>query len=250
MDPEYGRRYRELHRRHWWWRARERVILDVVRRLEPPGGFGHILDVGCGDGLLFPSLASLGRVEGVEPDEGLVSRADTPWGVIHVRPFDPSFRPGRRYGLILMLDVLEHMDAPEEAAAHARELLEPGGALVVTVPAFRWLWTSHDVLNEHRTRYSRDGVVELLSGAGLDVERSRYLFRWLVPAKVAVRAKEAVLGAEPKPPALPPPPVNRLLYALTRVEEGLRGGVPRPFATSVLAVARRSRGDDGGAEPA
>lgn len=240
MDPEYGRRYRELHARHWWWRAREKLILEVVEGLRPSGGFGHILDVGCGDGLLFPALARLGEVEGVEPDEGLVTRADTPHGVIHVRPFDPSFRPGRRYGLILMLDVLEHMDAPDEAAAHALELLEPGGVLVVTVPAFRWLWTRHDVLNEHRTRYAKGELVRLLEGAGLQVERARYVFRWLVPAKVAVRAKEAVVGGEPRPPGLPPAPVNRLLYALTRAEESLLGGVPLPFGTSVLAVGRRS----------
>ncbi|MBW3535262.1 MAG: class I SAM-dependent methyltransferase [Gemmatimonadetes bacterium] len=242
MDPEYGRRYRELHRRHWWWRARERVILDVVGELQPPGGFGHILDVGCGDGLLFPALAPLGEVEGIEPDEGLVSRAATPDGVIHVRPFDASFRPGRAYGLMLMLDVLEHMDAPDEAAAHARELLEPGGSLVVTVPAFRSLWTQHDVLNEHRTRYSRAEIVRLLRDAGLEVGRARYLFRWLVPAKVAVRAKEAVLGGEPRPPTLPPAPLNRILYGLTRMEEGLLGRVPLPFGTSVLAVARRPIG--------
>lgn len=239
MDPEYGRRYRELHRRHWWWRARERLILEVVRGLSPRGGFDRILDVGCGDGLLFPALAPMGAVEGIEPDESLVTRADTPHGVIHVRPFDPSFRPGRRYGLVLMLDVLEHMDAPDEAAAHARELLEPGGVLVVTVPAFRWLWTRHDVLNEHRTRYARGDLVRLLSAAGLEVDRARYAFRWLVPAKMAVRAKEALLPGEPSPPAVPPAPLNRLLYALTRGEERLLGSVPLPFGTSVLAVARR-----------
>jgi len=56
MDVAYARRYRELYERHWWWRAREHVILDTLRRIEPPGGFPSILDIGCGDGLFFDRL--------------------------------------------------------------------------------------------------------------------------------------------------------------------------------------------------
>jgi SAM-dependent methyltransferase len=239
MDPEYGRRYRDLHRRHWWWRARERLILAVLERLAPPGGFGRILDVGCGDGLLFAALSGLGEVEGVEPDAAIVSRAQTPHGRIHVRPFDPTFQPRARYGLILMLDVLEHLDQPAAAARHAADLLEDGGVLVVTVPALRWLWTTHDVLNEHRTRYRRDELVRLLTAAGLIVERSRYCFRWLVPAKLAVRAKERIWNGHPHPPSVPPAPLNRLLYGLTRAEEALLGRFAGLIGSSVLAVARR-----------
>src|SRR2546426_10425650 len=83
-------------RRHWWWRARERLILDVLRRLRPGAGWSAILDVGCGDGLLFERFAEFGPVEGVEPDASLVA-SDGPYrDRIHVVPFDRSFRPGRR----------------------------------------------------------------------------------------------------------------------------------------------------------
>jgi 2-polyprenyl-3-methyl-5-hydroxy-6-metoxy-1,4-benzoquinol methylase len=234
VDPEYGRRYRELHERHWWWRARERVILKTLERFTPASGFGRILDVGCGDGLLFPHLSRLGAVEGIEPDADIVTRGETSHGRIHVRPFDATFRPEARYGLILMLDVLEHLDEPEEAARHAHDLLEPNGVLFVTVPALRWLWTSHDVLNEHRTRY-----VRLMQAAGLIVEQSRYVFRWMVPAKLAVRAKERVLGGEPGLPSIPPAPVNRLLYGVSRAEEAVLGHVTGLVGSSVLAVGRR-----------
>ena len=239
MDPEYGRLYRDLHRRHWWWRARERIILQLLDDITPPGGFGRILDVGCGDGLLFEPLSRLGTVEGIEPDAGIVSEADTPHGRIHVRPFDSGFRPEARYGLILMLDVLEHLDDPSGATRHAHALLEPDGVLLVTVPALRWLWTAHDVLNEHRVRFRRPELVRLLEDAGFTVTAARYAFRWLVAAKVAVRAKERLLGAEPRPPRIPPSPINGLLYGISRVEEVVLGRVSGVLGSSVLAVARR-----------
>ena len=60
MDLDYGKQYRLLFERHWWWRAREVVILDELHRLKPDGSWGNILDVGCGDGLFFPRLAENG----------------------------------------------------------------------------------------------------------------------------------------------------------------------------------------------
>ena len=72
MDSDYGARYRDLFQRHWWWRARERVILDALRAHQPAAGWRDVLDVGCGDGLFFDELSKLPGVqlvEGVEPAE-------------------------------------------------------------------------------------------------------------------------------------------------------------------------------------
>jgi len=244
MDPGYATRYRDLYQRHWWWRAREAVVLRGLRRLRPDGGWRHALDVGCGDGLLFERLSGYAAsVEGVEPDAALVTSVERAGGRIHVRPFDASFRPGHRYDLMLFLDVLEHMDDAAGAVAHAASLLEPGGVVLVTVPAFRSLWTTHDDLNRHVTRYTRNEVVALLS-PHLAVERSRYLFRWVHPAKIAQRALEAVRRPEPRPPTVPSPPLNATLYAMSRLEEAVLGWSTMPLGSSLLAVAR-GRGHGG-----
>lgn len=242
MDPAYGARYRQLYRRHWWWRAREAVVIRELERLAPPGGWDRALDVGCGDGLLFPVLDRFAdTVEGVEPDRGLVDEPDRGDGRIHLRPFDASFDPGYRYGLVLFLDVLEHMDDPEAAVAHAAGLLEPGGVALVTVPAWLHLWTTHDELNRHVTRYDA-GRLRALLETELEVERVRYFFRWVHKAKLAQRAWEAVARPDPSPPSLPPAPVNATLYALSRVEEGLFGRISFPMGSSLLAVARKEDG--------
>ncbi len=240
MDPEYARRYRLLYREHWWWRARRLYLLDVLDELCPGGGWRNVLDVGCGAGLFFDDLEAFAdRVEGVEPDADLVAAEGTPTERIHVRPFDASFRPDREYGLVLMLDVLEHMDDPGGALRHAGRLLEPGGRLLVTVPAFRWLWTTHDEVNRHRTRYDRRSLSSLAEASKIEVLRMAYFFHWTVPAKLLVRVWEVLRRPEPTPPSVPPPWLNRLLYGLSRLEQRLPGPVGLLPGSSLLMVGRR-----------
>jgi 2-polyprenyl-3-methyl-5-hydroxy-6-metoxy-1,4-benzoquinol methylase len=244
VDPEYAQRYRELYERHWWWRAREQFVLETVRRHLPTGGRGAILDVGCGDGLLFDRLAEFGEVQGVESDPSLVGPASPHRDRIHVGPFDASFAPGKRYGLILMLDVIEHLPDPAGALRRAVDLLEPDGLLVVTVPAFRLLWTTHDDLNHHYTRYTRHRFAVLARAAGVRVIRAAYFFHWLFPAKLVTRLIEGVARPRPSSPRVPPRWVNETLYGLSRLEQRLLGRLGVPFGSSLLVVGRRLASTD------
>jgi len=239
VDTTYAREYRDLYRRHWWWRARERFILDELHRLRADDAWGQILDVGCGGGVFFPALDRLGQVEGIEPDAALVDPTDPASARVHIRAFDASFRPAHRYALMLMLDVVEHMPEPETALAHARTLLEPGGLLVATVPAFMLLWTQHDVLNRHYTRYTRSRLERLARDAGFEVLHSRYFYHWLFTAKIATRMLEAVRRAQPSAPRVPVGWLNSLLYTLSRAEQRWLTPLRLPFGSSVLLVARK-----------
>ena len=242
MDTEYGARYRELFERHWWWRARERVIIAALDAHQPATGYRSILDVGCGDGLFFDRLSAIDGVklvEGIEPAESLVSPNGPHRERITVAPFDDSFTPGRTYSAILMLDVLEHLPDPAAALRHALSLLEPSGVFVATVPAFMALWTRHDTLNHHFTRYDKASVRALTAEAGMRIDEMRYFFRWTAAAKIATRVVEALVPGEPRSPGVPPAPVNRALYALSRLEERMFGALPLPFGSSLLIVGGR-----------
>jgi SAM-dependent methyltransferase len=142
------------------------------------------------------------------------------------------------FDVILFLDVLEHLDDPGQALRHAVSLLENGGIILATVPAFMWLWTAHDDLNHHRTRYDRRSLRSVMESAGLRVERTRYLFQWLVGAKLLVRGIEAVRRPEPSSPSIPPAPINGMLTGVSAVEEWLGRFLPPPFGGSLLMVAR------------
>lgn len=237
MDPAYGARYRDLYERHWWWRAREATILELLARLTPADGFGRILDVGCGDGLLFAGLARFGEPEGLEVDEALVTGAGRARGKIHVGPFDALFEPGHRFGLVTLLDVIEHLDDDVAALRHAARLTAPDGLMVITVPAFESLWTAHDDYNHHRRRYTRKGLLRVAREAGVEIRSCRYLFHWLFPLKVLVRVKERFSPVNPAMPKVPAPGINRLLYGMCRLERRTWGHIPWPFGSSLLAVA-------------
>jgi SAM-dependent methyltransferase len=240
VDLSYGQRYRDLYRHHWWWRVREEVILQELRRSRPEVGWGRILDIGCGDGLFFDELAHLGEVEGVEPDVRLLDPAG-PWRhAIHAVPFDERFNPPHRYDLILLLDVLEHLREPEIALTHAIRLLAPRGTVLVTVPAHQWIWTRHDEINRHVRRYDRRSFRALAAASGLEVTRERYLFQWLVLAKLLVRGIEFLVPGTPGVPGIPPAPLNTLIEAVTRVEQAITARVPMPFGSSLLIAGRAS----------
>lgn len=239
MDPEYARQYRELYERHWWWRAREQFVLETLRRYRRPGEMRRaILDVGCGDGLLFDRLSEFGDAWGVESDASLVSADNPHRDRIHVGSFDATFQPGRRYGYVLMLDVVEHLTDPAGALRHAASLLEPNGILLATVPAFRLLWTTHDVLNHHFTRYTARSFGLLARSAGLRLLQARYFFHWVFVAKLGVRVGEAVRKPRPAPPRVPPGWINEPLYRLSRLEQRLVTPLGLPLGSSLLVVAQ------------
>lgn len=236
MREHYGKVYRELARDHWWWRARQRVVLRELDRVRE--GWVRVLDIGCGGGVLFDPLLHRARhVEGVEPDPALVDPGGRHAARIHVRPFDKSFEPETPYDLILMLDVLEHMDRRPAVLRHVRSLLAPEGRLLVTVPAHPTLWTSHDTLNEHRLRYTLDALTDEVAGAGLKTLRVRHFFHWAVAGKLVQRVAERVRTPDPAPPRVPPAPLNRALEWLSRLDYRIGGALHLHFGTSLLLVA-------------
>jgi trans-aconitate methyltransferase len=238
MQTSYAQAYERLYEQHWWWRAREAFVVAALEQ-HVRGHGGNVLDVGCGNGLFFPVLRRFGCVEGIEADARLVPSCRHPHGTIHIASFDPSFQPGKTYRLIVMLDVLEHLPDAAAALQHAVSLLDPDGTLLITVPAFRLLWTAHDDLNRHFTRYTEASFRELAQCSGMRLDELRYFYHWLFPLKVAVRVKEACLPGKPQPPQIPAGPVNRLLYGVSRLEQRLCGRHALPFGSSLLAVGGR-----------
>jgi SAM-dependent methyltransferase len=136
-----------------------------------------------------------------------------------------------------LLDVIEHLDDPAPALAEARRLLAPGGKLVVTVPAHRFLWSSADVALGHARRYTRRTLREEVEAAGFEVERLTHVFSWLLAPVFLKRrlgkGEEPQLGLDVSSPF-----VDRAAALLTRVERALVGKVSLPFGSSVMCVAR------------
>ena len=214
--------------------------MRLLRQHAGKGGRLRILDVGCGDGLFFQRLAEFGEVEGVEPDQRLIDPSGIHTSKIYTVPFDQNFQPGKRYDLLLMLDVLEHLDDAPQALACARSLLESQGALLLTVPAFQAIWTNHDVLNQHRTRYRRKTLFPMLCNAGFSILESEYWFQWAFPVKMAVRFIEKFHHSQPSLPRVPPKWINRFLYGVSRLEQETFGTSGVPFGSTLVVYCVRN----------
>lgn len=98
--------------------------------------------------------------------------------------------------LLLMMDVLEHVDDDIGLLREYTDRMAPGGRVLITVPAFQFLWSGHDVFLEHRRRYTLSQIENVARRADLRVLKGRYFFGALFPLVAAIRIRDRVqLGA-------------------------------------------------------
>jgi len=239
MESDYASAYPDLYRRHWWWRVRERILLEKIDALIGTArGKARLLDVGCGAGLFFSELERFGYVEGIESDDVAIAQSGAWRNRIVAAQLDARFTPTEPYDLVLMLDVIEHVPDHAELLRHVARVLRPDGRILITVPAFNALWTNHDTLNHHVRRYSARLMRKTLREAGLQTVYLEYFFQSLVLPKLAVRAVEAVMRPPQTVPRVPTHLLNQLLKSWFLAE--YRTARWLPFGGSLLAVAGRS----------
>ncbi|HEY4895757.1 MAG TPA: class I SAM-dependent methyltransferase, partial [Solirubrobacteraceae bacterium] len=144
MDRDYELQTHQAEDRHWWYRGRRTVLDGVLRSLGLPQE-ARILDAGCGSGRNMVELARYGHVTGVELSDTSVelARARNSGEVIAGSVLEMPFADGS-FDLAVSLDVIEHLEDDLGALRELRRTMAPGGALLVTVPAYQWLWSGHD----------------------------------------------------------------------------------------------------------
>ena len=144
--------------------------------------------------------------------------------------------------VVLMLDVIEHLDDDRAALATARRALVPEGLLVVTAPAYAWLWSAHDVALGHRRRYTVSGLARLAEAAAFRVARLTCFNTLLFPALVVQRLSRRLRGDSCHDLGGVPRSVNAWLEHLFALERHVLPHTALPFGASVLMIARRGGG--------
>ena len=153
------------------------------------------------------------------------------------------------YDGVLMFDVLEHLPDDEAVLGHVHAALPQGGLLMLTVPAFQFLWSPWDDMEKHKRRYTRPDLTALLERTGFEVERATYFFMPLFFAASAVKGLRAARNAL----TTPPPPgditdmaeakggavLNSLMLGVLSPERPWLSRFPLPLGTSLMAIARR-----------
>jgi SAM-dependent methyltransferase len=229
----------ELDERHWWYRARRKVLAELIRREVRPAPGAQILEIGCGTGHNLAMLGEFGHVDGLELDDEARALSEKRLGRKVMRSPLPELAevPDRHYDLIGAFDVIEHIDDDRAAIASIATKLKPGGKFVMAVPAHQWMWSAHDVVNHHKRRYSKRALRALIDGSPLRLDKIGYLNSLLFPIAVAERAASKLRGKENADVKLPPAPLNAALEKVFAAERYLVGRLPLPPGLSLFAVA-------------
>lgn len=228
---------------HWWFRGRRSVIRSVLKKI-PRSQSQTALDIGCGTGLNTEMLNTLGfSAEGLESSDDAIyfARLRSPNTTVRKGSFPGVDREEKKYNLITLFDVLEHIEDDAGALRVAQSLLQPGGYVLLTVPAFTFLWTEHDALAHHRRRYRKKDLLEKLRAAGLHVTYVSYFnfFLFFPIALVRVIKKTFRVSSGKSDFALTPSWLNRVLTRIFALEGIFLRMTSFPVGVSIIVLARK-----------
>lgn len=245
MNDQFVKLYGELEARHWWFLARRQIVQAAVQRyaVPRPQQGSHLLEIGCGAGHnLVPFLADYTCV-GIEPEDLLREQARQ----VTQRPITPGLLPDglglgeQRFEVILLLDVLEHVDDDRRSLATIYRHLAPGGWLFLNVPALMWLWSVHDTMNMHQRRYHFADLQEKLTSAGFELASLHYWGKSLaLPAALARKLKKHhdIAGGQ-QLVQVPPPLLNALARRIVLLDHHCLSWWRRLPGLSLFAAVRK-----------
>lgn len=244
----YEREYEamfDLEDVYWWFVARRQLMEELLRNELQENREARLLDVGCGTGSNLQAFSSHARVTGIDSSTEALnfcrqrSVSSVARGEIERLPF-----PCGTFDIITAMDVLEHTDDDLAALEELGRVCRPGGLLLVTVPAYGFLWSEHDEALKHRRRYTAHELRNKLTNCGFEIERSSYFITTLFFPILFLRIYQGLFKKSIHPQTalvLLPNWLNSTLIALHAMERRLYRMMNLPFGVSIVVQARPRR---------
>ncbi len=239
----------KIPEKHWWYRVRNNLIYMVFKKIlkfrEEKNK--KILDVGSGYGQAFHVLQKFGDIYSVDSNKSCTDYQKKIYKnvVVWNSEFPDSNSSNYTYDIICMFDFLEHVKDPGRILEYSYKILKKGGFLLITVPAYQWMWTDYDVKAGHFKRYLRGGLISEVKRAGFKSIYSTYFMSLLFISAVIVRKIIDPIRKKSKKspvPELESPPgfLNETLYHIFNLEAPLIGNkIFIPFGLSILGTFKK-----------
>ena len=238
---EYEAMYR-LENSYWWYVARRTLVLSILRAEAREWNSHRVLDVGCGTGANIQAFEQIAPTVGIDQSMDALKfcRMRGIERVAHSAIERLPFREGT-FDIVTALDVLEHTDDDMLALRAIHGVCRSNGLLVVTVPAYGFLWSEHDEALQHRRRYTAHELRNKLTVTGFDVIRTSYFISTFFLPILALRLWQGLHKDSTHPKTsirVLPEWLNSSLIALLTVERKVFEKINLPFGVSIVALAR------------
>lgn len=265
MNPEEYERMHALETDYWWFVGRRNLVARLLEATLPTieTDAPQLIDIGCGTGANLPMLREAvgpkGAVFGLDFSPLALQWARTEGGIeggqIHLSQGDALSLPLRDNcaDIVTMLDVLEHLSDDGTALREVRRILKPGGALILSVPAYQHLWSAHDEALHHFRRYEKSSLNRVLNRAGFQVWRLSFamsamppvawLWRRFVLPFAERRPRDAARHSQGAVLPAVPPAINKMLVRYVGAEGKIIPKRPLRFGTSLVTIAFAPRHD-------
>ncbi|MBQ7560364.1 MAG: class I SAM-dependent methyltransferase [Synergistaceae bacterium] len=187
----------ETQESHWWFKGKRRIINKLINKCVFNGTPMKILEIGSGTGANLPVLAQYGNVTAMELDNYARSFINQRENISVVKGYLPDGLEsvdGEKFNLVCIFDVLEHVEKDSEAVQALKNLLDHDGKILITVPAYQWLYSVHDKNLGHYRRYTRKNLCELCEKNGLKILYSGYMNTFLFPLMMIARFADKILS--------------------------------------------------------
>jgi SAM-dependent methyltransferase len=229
---------------YWWFAARRKLLDDLLRRANHRRTPAEILDIVRGGETNFPVLNVYGRATTVVDREDALRRSpDREFATLVCSHAEHLPFRDDQFDIVIALDVLQTADRDVNCLAEIYRVLKPGGKIIVTAPAYGFLWSEHDEALQHRRRYTAHELRNKLARAGFELERVSYFAALLFFPIALARAVQNMFSRSMQPRrarVMLPAAVSSMIVGWLDFERALLRLINLPFGVSLIGVATKT----------
>lgn len=248
MQQQVYTAFSSLEDKHWWFIARRQYIKKIISHFFSDKDV-RFCEIGCGTGGNLPMLSAFGKLDAVEMNDEARATIDiskiSNLNSLHAGYLPDDIPLTESYDGVFTLDVIEHVEDDSSAVRAIKPLIKNNGYLVLTVPAYQWLWSSHDEANHHYRRYTKRKIERLLNDAGYTIEYSSYFNTLLFPlaaiSRIVAELFKLSKNSDEYSLKMPSRLTNTLFKNIFWLESYWAGRLKMPFGLSIIVVAKMSQ---------
>lgn len=228
---------------YWWHKAKRNLVLKVIKNKIRVKEITDILDIGCGTGKLIEELSKYGNVYGIDTSDKALKYCKKR-GLINVYKCELGkqklpFKSGK-FSIVTCLDVIEHIENEYEVLLEIKRVLKPDGHLIVTVPAYQFLFSYWDKLLHHKRRYTARALKSQTDRVHFSTIKISYFNSFLLPTAVVFRFIKSLFKKKTSDFVNLPTLFNNMLYLVTKLEVKIILLKSMPFGLSIVGVFQKT----------